>query len=309
MPEPYPVIDVTDWVADREEPRGVTTKDWLLPPDAEQDDPEWLWKEVAVEATGLERTLGHDWGERCATEVARLLEVPVAVVELGRRAGIRGVISESFASARAGQPPLNNASELLPTVVDGYEASKIGEVEGYTLESVWALLDGVAPPDGSTTDVLDARSGFAGILVMDALIANQDRHHDNWGLVQTSEGAARLAPAFDQACCMGYQATEADKERRLAENRVGEWAERGKSNQFEGKPSLVDLAHDALARISPTGASCWLDRLEAVTLDDMQEVVDRVPDDLMSQVDRTFAVQVMAVNRRRILDGWSARGD
>jgi hypothetical protein len=309
MPDPYSALDVTDWVALRDEPRGVTTKDWLVPPDGGAADPEWLWKETAVESSGLERVLGHDWGERVAFEVATVLGVPAAVVELGRRSGRRGVVCRSFASARAGDPALANASELLPNVVEGYDPEKTGEAPGYALDSVFDVLAEVAPPAGSDPAVPDGRSAFAGILMMDALIANQDRHHDNWGVLQGQDGTAQLAPAFDQACCLGYQATADDKARRLEEGRVGDWAARGRSNQFEGRPPLVRLAHNALERIPAEVARFWLERLESVTLEQMQAVVGRVPGDLMSQVDRTFAVEVMVSNRRRILDGWHARGD
>lgn len=308
MLPPYAAPDVTDWVALREEPRGATTKDWLLPPGSGDRDPEWLWKEVSVETSGLYRELGQDWGERVAVEVANLLAVPAARVDLGRRDGKRGVVCRSFASDRAGDPALTNASELLPNVVAGYDPHKTGESPGYTLDAVIELLTDVEAPDGSDPVVPDGRSAFAGVLLLDALIANRDRHHDNWGLVQTSEGVARLAPAFDQACCLGYQANEDDKKRRLDEDRVREWAERGRSNQFEGHPNLVDLAVEALGRI-PAGASAfWIARLKSVTLHDMESVVRRVPDELMSQVDRTFAIRVMDVNRRRILDAWNARG-
>ncbi|HEX9888339.1 MAG TPA: HipA domain-containing protein [Nitriliruptorales bacterium] len=287
----------------------MTTKDWLLPRDSGPTDPEWLWKGTPVEATGLHRVLGHDWGERVACEVAKLLAVPAAVVELGSLDGDRGVVCRSFASARAGHPSLSNASELLPTVVAGYDQDKTGVAPGYTLDAVFDVLAESAAPAGSDPVVADGQTAFAGVLMMDALIANQDRHHDNWGVVQAPEGTKQLAPAFDQACCLGYQATADDKRRRIEEGRVEEWAARGRSNQFEGKPNLVELAHEALGRVPEDGAKFWLERLESVTLEQMRIVIDRVPGDRMSQVDRTFAVEVMRVNRRRILDGWDAPGD
>lgn len=219
------------------------------------------------------------------------------------------MVCRSFASDRAGHPVLSNANELLPNVVAGYDPSKKGETVGYTLDAVFTVLDGVAPPPGSDYVVQNAHAAFARVLVLDALIANQDRHHENWGVLQDrSSGEPLLAPAFDQACCLGYQARENHKERLLDTGKVDRWARRGRSNHFEGRPNLVDLAIDCVARLDRSAAAFWMHWLESVTLADMEDVVTPVPDDLMSQVDRRFAIQVMYVNQRRILDGWANYG-
>lgn len=305
----YDVWDVSDWPALDFATRGRTAKEWLIRPDGSDEEPEWLWKEVPVESSGLERSLGHDWGERVACEVAGLLGVPAHEVQLARRWERRGVVCRSFASVRAGHPVLSNANELLPNVVTGYDPSKKGEVAGYTLDAVFTVLDGVAPPAGSDTVVQNAHAAFAGVLVVDALIANQDRNHENWGVLQDrSSGEILLAPAFDQACCLGYQEREDHKERLLVTGEVDQWARAGRSNQFEGRPNLVDLALDCLARLDRSVAAFWIQRLESVTLADMEDVVQPVPDDLMSQVDRRFAIDVMYENQRRILHGWANNG-
>lgn len=305
----YEVWDVSGWPAVDFATLGTTAKEWLLPPDAGETEPEWLWKEIAVESTGLVRPLGHDWGERVASEVSGLLGVPAHEVQLARRGDTRGVVCRSFASDRAGHPVLSNANELLPNVVSGYNPSMKGEAPGYTLDAVFTVLGGVAPPPDSEEVVETAAAAFVGVLVLDALIANQDRHHENWGVLQDrTSGETLLAPAFDQACCLGYQERENYKERLLEASDVERWAGRGRSNQFEGRPNLVDLAMDGLGRVDDSVAAFWMNRLESVTLADMEYVVAAVPEDLMSQVDRKFAIHVMHVNQRRILDAWASHG-
>ena len=304
MTQHFDVIDASGWIKHRDEYLGATTKGWLLPPDASETTPEWLWKEATVETTGLRRTLGHDWGERCATEVAIALGVPCADVQLAGRDGVRGTLTRSFASARAGGPTLSNASELLPNVVPEYPASQTGEVPGYTLDAAWAVLDGVGAPRGSSATIGNGRDGFTGFLVLDALIANQDRHHDNWGVLQLSDGSSVLAPAFDQACCLGYQETQDVKQEKLNGGLVEQWASRGRARQFETRPRLTDLAVEALSRCPEAVAAYWAAQVEGLAPSAVEAIVERVPVDLMSQWDRRFAVRVVETNQRRLLDAW-----
>jgi len=73
--------------------------------------------------------------------------------------------------------------------------------------------------------------------MLDAVIGNQDRHHDNWGVIDTQDGARYLAPAFDLASCLGCQALAERKLRDLDRGDVASWAKRGRSNQFDGRPN------------------------------------------------------------------------
>ena len=60
---------------------------------------------------------------------------------------------------------------------------------------------------------------FVGYLLLDALIANTDRHHANWAiLLRPSQGGMRqagLAPTFDHASSMGRELTDARRQEKL----------------------------------------------------------------------------------------------
>lgn len=73
------------------------------------------------------------------------------------------------------------------------------------------------------------RQAFARIFTLDTLIANSDRHHDNWGILWKLElGADKkmphlsVTPAFDNGTSMGYERSDED----LPNPVTDEWLQR-----------------------------------------------------------------------------------
>lgn len=79
---------------------------------------------------------------------------------------------------------------------------------------------GIGPPLNSSPTCANS-SGyevFIGYLILDALIGNTDRHHDNWGVLVTSEDGKfryHLAPTFDHASSLGRELSREASLRRL----------------------------------------------------------------------------------------------
>jgi len=82
------------------------------------------------------------------------------------------------------------------------------------------------------------------------------------------------------------------------------WLDRGTSPHFAGGPHLVRLAHEAVARSSRSARYLWAERLEAVSALDCMSILESIPSHIMSEVTRTFVAEVLAENRRRILNGY-----
>jgi hypothetical protein len=177
---------------------------------------------------------------------------------------------------------------------------------GYTLAAVRAVLAGCGSPPGWNVRGWSAYDVFAGYLVFDALIANQDRHHEIWAvLADATTGHRALAPSFDHASSLGFMLTDRDRWTRLTTrdrgHSVAHWATRGRAH-FEGRPSLLDLARLALEDCSPGAAAGWVARLRGVDADVWDSILSRVPESRLSQAARTFASEVLSVNRGRLLD-------
>ncbi len=311
MAEPAPVVDVSGWPEKREDPDeqlGARGSTWLVEPVG--GDPEagplWIFKPVRkrrVVHDDQTPWFEEDWAEYVATRVGELLGLPVAGIDLAVRDGRRGVISPSFVPDPGHPPTFGN--ELLFREDPDYPLDAKGEVPGYRPERCLELLREHGPPVGSAPAFRSASDAFAGYLLLDAVVANTDRHHENWTVLQ-HRGSSRLAPCYDLGTCLGFQLTDVERQERLEttdRNRtVRAWCERGHSRAFEDQPALVDVAVDAVAAASEAARALLIERLGLLTDTHLTQVVDAVPTDRMSRWAGKFAIEAIRINRARLLE-------
>jgi len=252
---------------------------------------------------------GDDWAEKLAAEIAHLLDIPAARVEFARTGDQVGVVS---ADVTHGTADLTMGNEVLQDVNPAYPVATIGEVRGYTLEIVLEALESqeVRPPPG-TSPRLSAPAVFAGYLVLDALIGNTDRHHENWALLAQPGEPATLAPSYDHATSLGAQLSDADRSNRCATNDSNQtpeaYARKARSRPFQGRPSLVALALRALATLPEPAIAHYRSQLDILTNSALASLCEAIPPARMSQPARIFARRMVAENRRRLVDGIHGR--
>ena len=46
--------------------------------------------------------------------------------------------------------------------------------------------------------------------LFDFIIGNSDRHHENWGVLKTSDGCYKMAPLFDNGVAFDFHLKECD---------------------------------------------------------------------------------------------------
>jgi hypothetical protein len=73
------------------------------------------------------------------------------------------------------------------------------KVRLHTVSAVINVLNGLNPPQGwqVSDNINSALDVFVGYIMLDAWIANQDRHHENWGAIRDAGGELFLSPTFD----------------------------------------------------------------------------------------------------------------
>jgi hypothetical protein len=156
--------------------------------------------------------------------------------------------------------PAYPAAEARRYKVREHTIDAVAEVVG-TLEPPLPEYAATLPPGVST-----ALEVFVGYLLLDAWIANQDRHHENWGAVG-QEGRLYLAPTFDHGASMARNLTDQERHERLATrdaNRQIPAFVRKARSAFYGQPTDAkalptfdawQACHWALQNQPPGGAS------------------------------------------------------
>lgn len=289
----FPLLDADGWPLASTETSGGDEKQWV----EDEGGSLWLFKPRTEQASWFQ---GEDWAEKITSELAVLLGVPAARVELAVRDGRRGSLSLSL---RPAGWELQHGALLLGGLLPRYEPRSKAR-SGHDLDNIERVLTDVRPPDGLSQ--MSAFEAFAGYLVLDALVANQDRHEENWAVLRPLPGGGEvtLAGSYDHGSALAFNLTDAKRTLELDRNGVPTFCGKAMAHRFDqtsdGRLTLVELAHNALTRCSPSARSHWLTAVEAVREPALVSAVDRVPE--LSDPVRRFTHALLTINRRRLLD-------
>ncbi|WP_295392106.1 hypothetical protein [uncultured Thiodictyon sp.] len=295
----YPVIQVPEMASAQLEQLGTKEKFWFRAADGA-----WVLFKEGYPGSG------EHWAEKVACEVARLLGLPHAEYDLAVWRGRLGVVSPSLVPQEA---RLILGNELLAKNFPDYAEAGRFRVRQHTVRRVLAVLGatGAGTPSGWTcpTAVADAVGVFVGYLLLDALIGNQDRHHENWGLINSARHGLTLAPTFDHASSLGRNETDEVRIERLTTRDSGRsvraYAARATSGLYETHTSKKALSTlDAFTHAlwaNPSAAAYWLECLDGLDSAHFETILNEVPGDFMTQPARDFALRLLSANRDRLL--------
>ena len=179
------------WLVVQQEQRGKRPKFWVS-----GNGEQWLRKEPNP-ARPFEPTI-----EMSTLRLARAigLEAPESYVCSWREEGNPGrqakygIIVKNFLMP---DEELAMGADLVNGYHPGYQRNQHGQ---HTLTLIRSTLDGLEQERR-----VALREPFVRMLLFDAWIGNSDRHQENWGLIASGGKAARLAPIFDTAACLGAE--------------------------------------------------------------------------------------------------------
>ncbi|UXH78499.1 HipA domain-containing protein [Roseateles amylovorans] len=282
----YDVIDIPEEAREDTEQLGSKPKFWVT-----LNGQRWLFKEVRPNT-------GEDWAEKAAAEVAVALGVTAARVELAQYGGRRGCISLNFVDTRRGEA-LVHGNEIMAGHVTGYDRAKIFRQSDHTLANVVSAVRAMFDQEPLIHRVL---TRLASYLVLDALIGNTDRHHENWGfLVRSSmEGGNEVisvAPSYDHASSLGRELLDAKRSQILSHRQLGRYIERGRGGIFldaaqpHGENPLrlvLQSSKDYPAYFRPA-----LARVASLGAERLRMIVDQIPDTRASSCAKAFALEMM----------------
>jgi hypothetical protein len=301
----YPILDISADQVIGDEQLGTKPKFWF-----DHDGSRWLFKEAReIEAPTGNEHAGEDWAEKVAAEIAGVLSIPAAEVELATFQGRRGCASKRFTTA---SKQLMHGNEILAGYIEnydpGYDRTKWYRQSDHTLENIILAIRGMFKKKPENRVVL---TQLASYLVLDALIGNVDRHHENWGLLwqvivdhddflETSRVTKEytVAPSYDHASSLGRELLDQKRIEKMRNKTVEVYVRKGHGGIYkaggkrgENPLGLVESASAEYADyFMPT-----LDRLRGMPLERLTATVDLVPDARISIPARNFAKAMLGV--------------
>ncbi len=263
-----------------------------------------------------DRGTGEDWAEVVACYLCTMVGLPHVEYELAAEYDSQQYVRPGVVCENMARKPvvLVLGNELLLAVDPQYPRAQRFKVRQHTVEAVSDIMAKLAPPPDDwmpsiPVGVESALDVFAGYVMLDAWIANQDRHHENWGALWDGS-EERLAPTFDHGAALARNLLDAEREERLTtrdRNRtLAAFAARGRSAFYgsatDSRPLELREAFRAFAQRVPNAAQAWLDRLGSVNRDEVWGILERVPAERMTETCKRFTMDLLLTNQQRLLE-------
>lgn len=300
----FPVFDISDFESNLPESVGSKEKRWVMPPKEHE-----LPHRLHLFKIGRQNT-GENWSEKACFEIAQALDLPCAKYHFAVASSERGVISETFLPVGA---RLYLGNVLLSRIIQGYEGAKRFKQIEYKLSQVLNLirLFGTRPPINYENTSMSAHEFFIGYLVLDALVGNTDRHHENWGVVVlTKEDSldVHLTPTFDHASSLGRNETSQNRRFRLKTKdqraSVEAYARRAHSAFFGLSSHAATLTMHEMIRVLmelyPRSTKFWADRVSALTPDVFEGIFAKIDSEWITEDATEFALRMLVRNQAMI---------
>lgn len=281
------MIDTSLWEQDiKSHASGTRTKFWLLEPGTESEfKTKYLFK-IARKETG-----GH-WAEYIASKIGKKLGFNTAEVELARYKSTIGTISKNF---RVEKKKLYKNKDLFATRFENFNRYSL---HNYELPYIFDILS-----------AYNIEKEFIDIPVFDLLIANNDRHCDNWGVLNTPN-EIKLAPLYDHGSSLGFNETDNKKSQMLKDNRMLHgFCNRGKSSiglPNEKKPKHFKLLEYIEQRL-PTDLEISLNKINSLNEDMIQHILNNISDNVMSSLNKDWIFKLLMYRKQWILEWYERR--
>lgn len=278
------ILDVTTWEEDFiNQISGTRAKFWIIDPKTSQ---KFMFKIPKGDT-------GEVWAEKIASEIGKLLQLNMMDVHLAVRKDTYGVLAKKFTS---GMEEFYEGGDLFPSIVEDFDRYKL---DNYTFQHISKALS-----------EFQLDKDFIVIPVFDALIGNQDRHCDNWGIISTRNDY-RLAPIYDNGASLGFQLKE-DRINMMFSDRNMFKAFTRRSHSLIGVGNRRKPKYSELLSVIWTQYSKEIDdavtRLTVLNKDNIVRILNEIPDAIMSDIYKEWVVKLLLYRRDWIIN-WRSEVD
>lgn len=271
------ILDVSHWEEDfNKQISGTRAKYWIIEPNSSN---QYMFK-IPTENTG------EAWAEKVSSEIGKILGLTMMDVHFAVRNNTNGIIAKKFTS---GTEEFYEGGDLIASIADDFNRYKL---DHYTFDHISkALLEFQLDKD------------FVVIPVFDALIGNQDRHCDNWGIIVTKSNY-RLAPIYDNGASLGFQIIE-DKLKLMFKdsNMFKSYSNRSHSLIGIGtkkKPKSLELLSFIRTQY-PKEVEDAINRLSILNKDNIVKILNTIPTSIMNDVYKEWVLKLLLYRKDWII--------
>lgn len=303
----YEITQILDDQKDSLEQLGTKEKFWF-----NDEDEKKLFK-IGRPGTG------EDWVEVVSAEICKILNIPHAKYEFAEYEGNQGTITTNFVPKNG---RLIHGNEVLVRAYShihiAYQETLKYKLRDYKLRVIKGILTLPTTLNGipinpqidmskNDKEIKSAFDMFIGYIMLDCLISNQDRHHENWGIIIIDKDIF-LAPTFDHASGLGNKETDTEKFDRLNSKdkgyQVKSFVKRARTPFYHKSDKTLSTveAFKLCVEWNPIATKYWLDKLDRIDEETLYSIFNQIPDHIISEISVKFAIEIIKENKIRLLE-------
>jgi HIRAN domain/HipA-like C-terminal domain len=276
----FPIIDVNDWLIDeyREAGKGNREKIWLNNTKKQQ---------IAMFKLPRENR-GEHWAEKLAAEIAKIIKFPCAEVDLAMRNGSFGSLSYLFVREDEGFSHYD-CGDFFSYDYDFEKNS------GYNFQLINEVL---------ISQNIEVRD-FLFVIFFDALIANGDRHQDNFGLTRHERSHKMvISPLYDNSASLGRDLSEAKLDNYISDDEaLLRYIYKGKSKI--GWKSIRQSPHFSLTRemckMYPNESKLLINQIKNLDDNILDKLLKKFPTSILTEKQKNFLFKFIKFRRDIII--------
>jgi len=226
--------------------------------------------------------------EKMSYEIAKVLEYKCARIELAKDdAGILGILNYLFVDIYKNEH-MDAVSYLN---IHSNQRS-----EFYTISNIKNILDSLDK---------NLFKDFIKVMVFDALVGEQDRHEENWG-IEKSEKGYKISPLYDNGCNLLREFKDLKFAEQFYENKkdFDAYIERSKTLIYK-EDNKTKYKHfeliEYLKEKYPDEIKGEIRNLKKLTNKKIEKIVNEMPDDLLTKIHKEYIINYLKKRRDRIL--------
>ena len=290
-----------NWIEDIESGKfgsGASEKIWLINPETNEKG---LFKFPKVKSDGT--ITGEYWAEKLATEIGKLIDVECARVDIGTYKGRIGSMSYNMLNDITsltegvefilGKYPYYNKNKLL----DEYSGDR------YSIQ----MIENSLPESIEMQKILQ-------MVIFDCLIGNSDRHHSNWGEIDSWDYKepyfifhCDIAPLYDNGSSLCSYINESDIDIILKDNMQYEAIINTKSKSTIGWKNTRPIRHfELITNIRKTYYGDTIDFVEnikeKVNEESIENILCNFNNDIISEKMKNLLRKFIIDRKNRIIN-------